>query len=157
TKAYDGSEFISQLQANILPSIAFIDINMPVMDGISTTQFVCKHYPSVKVIGLSGTYDYAVINKMALAGAVGFVTKNAKPEILWEALYTVSNNGTFFQKQPAIQPPSDNLNHLLSEREKEFLLLCCSELTYKAIASQLEVKTRTVDNYRDSLFEKLNI
>jgi DNA-binding NarL/FixJ family response regulator len=157
SKAYNGREFISQLQANILPDIAFIDINMPVMDGISTTQFVSAHYPSIKVIGLSATHDYDVINKMAIAGAVGFITKNDDPEIFWKALHIVNNNGTFFHKQPNIQPQFYNLNHLLSEREKEFLALCATEMTYKEIAGRIGVKPRTVENYRRSLFEKLNI
>lgn len=162
TTAYNGREFISQLQANVLPSIALIDIQMPILDGISTTQFVSKHYPFVKVIGLSAYYDCEVINKMSLAGAVGFITKNSDPEVFWEALYTVSNNGTFFFNQSNL-PNADkihtykNLNHLLSEREKEFLSYCATELTYKEIASKMKVKTRTVENYRRSLFEKLNI
>jgi DNA-binding NarL/FixJ family response regulator len=45
----------------------------------------------------------------------------------------------------------------INDREKEFLSLCTSELTYKEIAEKMNVKTRTVDNYRDNLFEKLNV
>ena len=45
----------------------------------------------------------------------------------------------------------------LSKKELEFLKLCCSELTYKEIADQMYVSPRTVDNYRESLFQKLDI
>ncbi len=45
----------------------------------------------------------------------------------------------------------------LNERETEFLKLICTELTYKEIADKMHVSPRTVDNYRDSLFERLNV
>jgi DNA-binding NarL/FixJ family response regulator len=45
----------------------------------------------------------------------------------------------------------------LSERETVFLKLCCSELSYKEIADEMIVSPRTVDNYRESLFQKLNL
>jgi two-component system invasion response regulator UvrY len=48
-------------------------------------------------------------------------------------------------------------NTSLTEREKEFLTFCATELTYKEIAMKMDVATRTVDNYRESLFEKLDI
>ena len=101
---------------------------------------------------------------MSFAGAVGMVAKNDAVSVFWEALYTVSNNNTYFYKQykwhkkDSIHPNKNNKSiPLLSDKEKEFLRLCATELTYKEIASQMHVKTRTVENYRISLFEKLNV
>lgn len=66
------------------------------------------------------------------------------------------------------EPPS-HLNHIhdthqpvrsltmLSEREKEFLKLACTEMTYKEIAEKMFLSARTIDGYRDALFEKLNV
>ena len=45
----------------------------------------------------------------------------------------------------------------ISKKELQFLKLCCSELTYKEIADQMFVSPRTVDNYREALFLKLNL
>ena len=45
----------------------------------------------------------------------------------------------------------------LSDREAEFLKLAATELTYKEIAEQMHLSPRTIDGYRDALFEKLNI
>lgn len=134
---YDGLDFISQLSCSPLPDIAFIDVFMDEMDGISTTQFVSKNYPYVKIIGISASYDDDIIKKMSLAGAVGFVTKNADPIIFWEALETVSKNGRYFYTEQTLYPKKvipynrfgDNNNfQLLSAKEKEFLSYCVSQL-----------------------------
>ncbi|MBD0288749.1 MAG: helix-turn-helix transcriptional regulator, partial [Flavisolibacter sp.] len=45
----------------------------------------------------------------------------------------------------------------LNEKEIQFLKLCCTEMTYKEIADVMHVSPRTVDDYRDKLFEKLNV
>lgn len=45
----------------------------------------------------------------------------------------------------------------LNERELEFLRLVCSEWTYKEIADRMYLSPRTIDGYRDALFEKLNV
>jgi DNA-binding NarL/FixJ family response regulator len=46
---------------------------------------------------------------------------------------------------------------VLSDREQQFLQLACSDLTYKEIASRMYLSERTIDGYRDSLFQKLNV
>ena len=45
----------------------------------------------------------------------------------------------------------------LSKNEIEFLKLCCTELTYKEMADKMNISPRTIDNYREALFMKLNI
>lgn len=154
--AFNGKEFITQLQSNALPSIVFMDIRMPIMDGISATQYVCKNFPTVKVIGLSAFYNADIVTKMKNAGAVGFITKDINPKTFWEAIDTVCKNNTFFNIESPTHPIKNKPELFISEREKEFLKLCATELTYKEIAVRMNVKNRTVENYTRSLFEKLN-
>jgi DNA-binding CsgD family transcriptional regulator len=45
----------------------------------------------------------------------------------------------------------------LNDRELEFMRLVCTECTYKEIADQMYLSPRTIDGYRDALFEKLNV
>ena len=45
----------------------------------------------------------------------------------------------------------------VTHREAEFLKLACTEMTYKEIAEQMCLSPRTIDGYRDALFEKLNL
>jgi DNA-binding NarL/FixJ family response regulator len=46
---------------------------------------------------------------------------------------------------------------MLNERELEFMKLVCTEWTYKEIADRMYLSPRTIDGYRDALFEKLNV
>jgi DNA-binding NarL/FixJ family response regulator len=50
-----------------------------------------------------------------------------------------------------------NLMRSLSSRELEFIKFCCSELTYKEIADKMNISQRTVDGYRESVFDKLEV
>ena len=47
--------------------------------------------------------------------------------------------------------------NLINAREMEFIRLACSELTYKEIADEMNLSARTIDGYRESLFDKLNV
>jgi len=158
--ASNGKDFINQLEKRIIPQIAIIDIQMPVMNGIETTHFIHNHYPSIKIIGLSALCEKKTIIKMKTAGAYGFISKNAEPNEFWEIINTVSNGNLYFPKN-TIQTESPITNfsefEIINDKEKQFLALCSTELTYKEIAEKMNVKTRTIDNYRDSLFEKLNV
>lgn len=104
-----------------------------------------------------------IVIKMLRCGAKGYVLKDADPPELCRAIRDVMANGYHLSKLVTgkllfnMNKPNDaNGNNIkLSNREKEFLTLCCSDLTYKEIADKMFVSARTVDGYRDSLFEKL--
>ncbi|MCH5717640.1 response regulator transcription factor [Niabella hibiscisoli] len=99
---------------------------------------------------------------MLRCGAKGYVLKDADPHELCRAIRDVMANGYHLSKLVTgkllftMNKPHDyTTSTKLSVREKEFLNLCCSDLTYKEIADRMFVSVRTVDGYRDSLFEKL--
>lgn len=67
-------------------------------------------------------------------------------------------------KQLATNNSHQNMNNSpsvnsikLNHREQQFLQLACSELTYVQIASQMCVSPRTVDGYRETLFERVQV
>lgn len=163
----NGKEFISKLDNNNLPDIVLLDINMPEMDGYETALWLKRNKPDVKVIALSMYDDEMAIMKMLKNGARGYILKDSEPGELRSALEAVCNKGYYYSELVTgklihsinkLDDEAANGNIAkLSEREIEFLKLACSELTYKEIASQMNVSPRTVDGYRDALFEKLEI
>lgn len=160
-EAENGLQLQQLVDKNNLPDIILMDINMMQMDGYQATEWLTMHYPSVKVLALSMFEDDIAIIKMLKAGAKGYVLKESKPRDLLAAITSVHEQGIYINelvsrklmrsvKDGDGQPP-------LTEREREFMRLCCSELTYKEIADKMFVSPRTVDNYRESLFLKLNL
>lgn len=143
--------------------IVLMDLNMPVMNGWEATIALQKDKPSVKVIGLSMYDDDLSVLRIIKAGARGYLLKDVEPAELVRAINDVHANGFYSSDfvtghlfKSISNPESEgNIIEMLSDREIEFLKLCCSEYTYKEIASQMNVSPRTTDGYRDALFTKL--
>ena len=166
--AENGLDMIEQLK-HVEPDIAIIDCVMPLMDGHETAEWLKTHRPEIKVLALSMNSDDFTVIRMLKAGARGFVLKGAQLEELQEAIHQVDVHGFFysdfisdklptvFQSDEKVISKKEKPTDIISEREMEFLKLACSELTYKEIADQMNVSVRTVDGYRESLFEKLTI
>ena len=166
--AENGLDMIEQLK-HVEPDIAIIDCVMPLMDGHETAEWLKTHRPEIKVLTLSMNSDDFTVIRMLKAGARGFVLKGAQLEELQEAIHQVDVHGFFysdfisdklptvFQSDEKVISKKEKPTDVISEREMEFLKLACSELTYKEIADQMNVSVRTVDGYRESLFEKLTI
>ena len=103
--------------------------------------------------------DKAVI-RMIKSGAGGYVLKESKPRELLHAIKTINEKGVYINEMVSgklVRKVADDAGPEFSRKEFEFLRLCCSELTYKEIADLMFVSPRTVDNYRESLFQKLNL
>ncbi|MBW4890683.1 response regulator transcription factor [Mucilaginibacter sp. HMF5004] len=160
-EAENGEQLKQMLTKHPLPQVILMDINMPVMDGYDTTKWIKTNYPQIRVLALSMFEDDAAVLKMIKNGASGYVLKESRPKELLEAIKTIYNKGVYINDLVSgkllrsvvdIAPVVE-----LTKKEVEFLKLSCSELTYKEIADQMFVSPRTVDNYRESLFQKLNI
>ncbi|SHN07340.1 response regulator transcription factor [Mucilaginibacter sp. OK098] len=159
-EAGNGEQMQHMLAKHPLPQVILMDINMPVMDGYLATKWVKEKYPQIKVLALSMFEDDKAVIRMIKSGASGYVLKESKPRELLEAIKTINEKGSFINEMVSgklIRKVADDGAPDFSKKEFEFLRLCCSELTYKEIAEQLFVSPRTVDNYRESLFLKLNL
>jgi DNA-binding NarL/FixJ family response regulator len=163
----NGDELINKLQTGILPDLVLMDINMPVKDGYEATRWIKDNKPDIKVLALSMYDDENAIMKMLRCGARGYILKDSEPSELRNALDAVMSKGYYYSELVtgklihSINKTDDEGTNgnaaKLNEREIEFLKLACSEMTYKEIASQMHLSPRTIDGYRDALFEKLNI
>ncbi|WP_448074265.1 response regulator [Chryseobacterium koreense] len=164
--SFNGEEFLQYLRSsNDLPDVALMDVNMPIKNGIETTEILSEEFPHIKVIALTMEDNESTIIKMLKAGAKGYLLKDMSPEILFNAIDIVHEKGVFYtdiisESLLKIRIEDQEITDLLKEvrdKELEFIKLACSELTYKEIADQMCVSPRTIDGYRDSVFAKLHV
>lgn len=162
--ALNGEDLLEKLKNNDLhPDILIVDVNMPRMDGVQTARNISRLYPKIKMAALSMKDDDATIIKMMQVGCAAYLLKNIHPSELETALLEINTNGYFYTDRnklthrrfvPWSKEPE---TLLLTSREKQFLRLACSDLTYKQAATEMSLSERTIDGYRESLFEKLNV
>jgi DNA-binding NarL/FixJ family response regulator len=149
-EACGGLDLIRQLQHTRLPDVVLLDINMPGMDGCETANWLRLHYPDIRILALSLYDTESSIVRILRNGAKGYILKDSAPEELRLALESIIRKGFYAGQQcrPML---------VLNERELEFMRLVCTEWTYKEIADRMYLSPRTIDGYRDALFEKLNV
>ncbi len=162
--ALNGEDLLQKLEAKkIQPDILLVDVNMPVMDGVKTAEKIAQKYPLIKMVALSMKDDDTTIINMLKAGCCAYLLKDIHPDELEKALLEVYEKGYY-------NADASNVNYrrliiqankeaalAITEKEKQFLKLACSDLTYKQIAGQMNLSERTIDGYRETLFQKLNV
>jgi len=159
----NGKVFIDYLEENTSAEIDLIllDVNMPVLDGLSTMKWLKDNRPDLKVIALSVNDEEEIIIKMITNGAKGYLLKDTSPEIFREAIECVVEKGFYFTELVSgmliNKVNSDNRKINLKEKEIVFIKHACTEMTYKEIASQMCLSPKTIDGYREILFDKLEI
>ena len=95
-EADDGKEFIDKLQRSTLPDVVLMDINMPMMDGFETTQWLKINYPDIKVLALSMYDNESSIIRMLKCGAKGYILKDSEPTELKAAIDDLVNKGYYY-------------------------------------------------------------
>ncbi len=166
-EADHGQEMIEKLQAGAAPDLVLLDINMPMKDGYETARWIREHQPLIKVLALSMYDDESAVIRMLKNGARGYILKDCEPSELRTALDAVSQKGFYYSEMVTGRLvhsiAADDENNCskkllaLSDRETTFLKLACTEMSYKEIAAEMHLSPRTIDGYRDALFEKLNL
>jgi two-component system, NarL family, invasion response regulator UvrY len=163
----NGRELIDQFEQEHIPDIVLLDLNMPEMDGFETAAYLQEHFPHVKILTLSMLDEEEHVEKMVRYGVRGYLLKGCKPAELRQALNDIRTKGHYYSDFLArnlfqsIRKPAQSTKAAtsiqLNNREKDFLRLACSDMTYAEIADKMCVSVRTVDGYRESLFQKLNV
>ena len=159
----NGEELVNKFsEPENRPNVVLMDINMPIMNGIETTEWISKNYSFVNVMALSVEDEDNTVLKMLKAGAVGYLLKDTEKSILEKALIEIVENGFYHTKNVTnllMKSISGNLEEeiILNDRQVNFLKLACTELTYKEIADRMNLSPKTIDGYRDALFTKLNV
>jgi DNA-binding NarL/FixJ family response regulator len=166
-EASHGLELMELLGgAYSLPDIVILDISMPVMNGYETVDAIKTKYPDIHILIFSLLVEDDAIINMITRGACGYLPKSADPLVLVEAVKTIYRTGfyvselarkEYFRKTLVEKREGFYGKAFLTAKEIAFIKLACSNLNYQEIALQLNVKPRTVENYRDNLFQKLGI
>ncbi|HEY4149995.1 MAG TPA: response regulator transcription factor [Chitinophagaceae bacterium] len=170
-EADNGKEFIKELKPAYLPDIVLLDINMPGMDGYETAQWIKDNYPGIKVLALSMYDNEQAVIRMMKYGARGYILKDIEPREFKQALDSVLKKGFYYSdlvtgklihivnNMDDHDDQGDDMRQLvkLTQRELQFLKLVCTEFTYREIAEKMFLSPRTIDGYRDDLFEKLGV
>jgi len=132
------------------------------MNGIETTTILREEYPQIKVLALSIEEDENIILKMLRAGAKGYLMKDTRKSELKNALSEVMEKGYYHTNTVAkvlvnsLKTEKTGVS-ALKEREIEFIKHACTEKTYKEIADEMCLSYKTIEGYRNALFEKLNL
>jgi len=164
--AGNGKELIEKIEAaKEKPRVCIIDVSMPVMHGYDTVKNIKKAYPDILMLALSMFNDESNIIQMLRSGANGYILKDSEPATLVDAIKTVDKRG-FYDSELITSDIRSNLKHEkegaaqlqpVTGKELQFLKYACTEMTYKEIAIAMDVAERTIDGYRDRLFEKLEV
>lgn len=160
--ASNGADMIEKIGKHPLPNVILMDITMPIMDGYETTRWLKSNYPGINVLALSMFEEDKPIIEMLKSGAGGYMLKQSKVADLVNAIAGIKQHSFYInelvsgkllrniQNKQALKNDYSDLN----SNELRFLELCCSDLTYKQIADQMNLSPHTIDNYRESLFQK---
>ncbi len=162
-EADNGMQLLNLLR-HMEPDVILLDIQMPIMDGITTLPEIRKIYPQVKVIILSMHNDHSMISKLMEIGANSYLTKNSDSENIYNAIRTCYEQEFYFneltnkalltglrtRKTDNLVPQEANL----TEKETTILKMMCEEKTTKEIADLVDISPRTVEAIRDKLKSK---
>ena len=165
-EAGNGLEFIKKVKTIKPPDIVLLDITMPEMDGYETAAWIRKHLPTVRVLVLSMLSNDLAIIRMLRNGVKGYIIKDSKPHVFKEAMESIQRNEFYVNElvrdklinYVSTEEEEGKQTALLlsiSEQEAHFLQLLCADKSYREIADEMCVSVRTIDNYRDNLFKKL--
>ncbi|HEU5290583.1 MAG TPA: response regulator transcription factor [Cyclobacteriaceae bacterium] len=159
-EAADGKELIELVQISE-PDAVILDLEMPRLNGFDTARHLLEHYPDVKILILTmHTEEVFILNLMEL-GVHGFLNKNAEPEEVEKALYSIMDKD-FYRNDIVNQAlrkgikrtPQITTTSRLSAREMEVLMLICQELTPSEISARLKISEKTFFNHRTNILTK---
>lgn len=165
--ALDGEELLATLEQDANIDVILMDIQMPVLDGILTTQSVTKLYPHIKVIMLTVLDTEQSIYEAIKAGAIGYLVKESSPQDIYDSIHEILNGGAPMSPSVArkamkiIQNPNvleaEKKDFGLSERESQVLQHLCKGLNYNQIASNLIISPNTVRRHIENVYKKLDV
>jgi DNA-binding NarL/FixJ family response regulator len=159
----ESGEKAYQIFGELKPDVVVMDLSMPGMGGLESIRRILMRHEKAKILVLSMHEDLSFVNQALKLGAKGYLTKNTLADDLVKSIQTVSKGDVFLSdeiaKKMAMQSISGNqdLIHELSAREFEIFRLLAEGLDIDAIASTLNISSKTVSNYQTMIKQKLNI
>jgi DNA-binding NarL/FixJ family response regulator len=159
----ESGEKAYQIFGELKPDVVVMDLSMPGMGGLEAIRRILMRHEKAKILVLSMHEDLSFANQALKLGAKGYLTKNTLADDLVKSIQTVSKGDVFLSdeiaKKMAMQSISGNQDpiHELSAREFEIFRLLAEGLDIDAIATTLNISSKTVSNYQTMIKQKLNI
>ena len=159
----ESGEKAYQIFGELKPDVMVMDLSMPGMGGLEGIRRILMRYEKAKILVLSMHEDLSFANQALKLGVKGYLTKNTLADDLVKSIETVSQGDVFLSdeiaKKMAMQSISGNQDpvHELSAREFEIFRLLAEGFDIDAIASTLNISSKTVSNYQTMIKQKLNI
>ena len=166
-EASDGKEALVKVR-QLMPDVVLMDLAMPVMGGLEATRRLRREFPRIKVLALTQYDDSEYVIPIIEAGACGFITKMSAFSELAAAIEAVYRGESYLSSTAATALVEEYQQKILAEgeqdpyqqltdREREVLKLVAEGHTSREIAEMLVVSPKTVEWYKSSLMNKLNI
>lgn len=166
-EAGNGEEAL-RLSRSLAPSVVLMDLQMPILDGVTATRRLHEELPDCRVIVLTTFDDDEMVFDGLRAGALGYLLKDAPSEKLAEAIRFAARGESFLQPSVAAKvvaefarltrkPNLANLVEPLSDREVEILRLIAGGASNREIAGTLFLAEGTVKNHVTNILGKLGV
>jgi two-component system, NarL family, nitrate/nitrite response regulator NarL len=162
-EAGDGREALDEIK-RLAPTVAVLDIRMPIMDGTQVLSAIRRDGLETKVLFLSAFMEPELAYKTVAAGARGYLSKESSRQEVCEAIAEIARGGTALaaaaqaglaqqiqERERTGGPPR------LTEREQEVLQLVSEGLSAPDIGKRIHLSTTTVKSHLHSLYEKLGV
>jgi DNA-binding NarL/FixJ family response regulator len=166
-EAGDGREAVEKA-AKLRPDVAILDISMPRLNGLDAASLIFKAAPQTRILILTMHAAEDLIQRTLKAGATGYILKSDAERDLITAVEALLHKKTFFTSAASevilgnlrgANRKSDSQGHAgrLSSREREIVQLLAEGKSNKEIGALLNISTRTVENHRAKIMDKLRL
>lgn len=146
------------------PDLILMDIEMPLLDGISGVKLLKQHFPDIKVIMQTAFDDDEKVIAAMQAGAEGYLLKNAGILQIAQSIDEVMKGGAVMTPSVALkvmrffnQKANTIDQYNLSPKETEVLSFLSNGSSYKMVADNMGISYFTVNNHVKKIYEKLQV
>jgi DNA-binding NarL/FixJ family response regulator len=169
-EAENGNDMKEKLDKRSLPDIIIMDIDMPDTNGYETVEWLRKYHPDISILVVSMFVSEEAVIRMVRLGVKGYLSKDIEVEDMHRALEAIASKGYYYSDlmtgvmvqniQKGELPGGHTSGELwatLNEKEREFVKLACTDMTYQQIADRMNLSPKTIDGYRDALFQRFKV
>jgi two-component system response regulator NreC len=166
-EAANGKQAL-ELIDHLAPDVAVLDLDMPVMDGLTALDSLVANHSATRVLILTMHDDVEHLLALLDAGAAGYLVKTAADREVVDAIRAVAAGETYVQPAAARTLASRQARrvrheaeraqyHALSDRERDVLVLVAGGHSASAIGERLLISPKTVETYKQRVAEKLGL